>query len=115
MNLTIKIHKYRKVKVRLDWLIQRKYGFGYPHGIPAHFDSHKEEWSLVIVAEQIPDNNSRNQGLAWLLAEGAPHDWLSMGERFSVIEGTHVMAKGTVEEILTEEKFHKLLKSIRDE
>ena len=43
------------------------------------------------------------------MMESAPQEWLEVGNRFSICEGRHVMAKGVIEKVLSDEEWEELL------
>ena len=98
---------YRTVRVRLRWLITLPTGVlprGTSFARPARFENQDADWkqnawSLVIKADGVPDTTGQQSATARFLVDEAPHEWLSVGKRFTLYEDK-ALAEGVVEEIL---------------
>lgn len=97
----------RTVKISLRWLVNAPAGQsprGKQFARPACFD-HQEAgwkscaWSLVINTEGVPNAEGEQSATAKFLVDDAPHDWLSVGKRFTLYENIP-LAEGVVEQIL---------------
>jgi hypothetical protein len=97
----------RTVKISLRWLVDAPAGQSprsQRFSRPARFEHQGEDWtgnawSLVIDTEGVPDPKGQQSATATFLMADAPHDWLSVGKRFTLYENVPV-AEGVVEEIL---------------
>src|SRR4051794_13006479 len=97
----------RKVKIKLRWLVNAPGGQsprGQQFARPARFQNQGEDWtsnawSLVINTEGVPNAQSEQSATAKFLVADAPHDWLSVGKRFTLYENVP-LAEGVVEQIL---------------
>ena len=94
----------RKVQARLHWLIKMP---EKPLEIsrPARFDHQDENWtqnawSLVVTTEKSCEESYQTAVVRFLVPD-APHEWLSVGKRFTLFDGRSPLADGVVEKILT--------------
>ena len=99
----------RTVRVLLRWLVSEPASQS-PRGprfsTPARFDHQGENWtrdawSLIITTAGTPDAKGQQFATARFLVPDAPHEWLSVGKRFTLFEGKPI-AEGLVEEILAD-------------
>lgn len=98
----------RTVKIMLRWLVSAPTGQsprGQSFSRPARFENQGDDWtqnawSLVITTEGVPDAKGQQSATAKFLVADGPHDWLSVGKRFTLYEGKLALAEGVVEEIL---------------
>jgi len=97
----------RKVKIKLRWLVNAPAGQS-PRGQnftrPARFqhqgdDWKREAWSLAINTEGVPNDQGEQSASANFLMANAPHDWLSVGNLFTLYENVP-LAEAVVEQIL---------------
>ena len=87
-------------------------GFGYPQCCECYFEGKSIEgksWSLFSFTDGKPNSESKNHGVVCFMMESAPQEWLEVGNRFSICEGRHVMAKGVIEKVLSDEEWEELL------
>ena len=98
----------RRAKVLLRWLVNLPPNGQSPRGTrfsrPACFDHQGSDWkncawSLVINTEGIPNAQGEQSATAQFLVADAPHDWLSVGKRFTLYENVP-LAEAVVEQIL---------------
>lgn len=95
------------VRIQLRWLVTVPRGQsprGSSFSRPARFENQGNDWthnawSLDIKVEGVPDANGQQSATAKFVATDAPHDWLSVGKRFTLYEDI-ALAEGVVEEIL---------------
>ena len=95
-----------KANVLLRWLVSvpsRQSPRGKQFSLPARFDHQGEDWthdvwSLVIEVQGSPDPQGYQMASARFLAPGAPLDWLSVGNRFTLMEGRLPIATGEIRE-----------------
>jgi hypothetical protein len=100
----------RRVKILLHWIIPLHAGTlprGREFSVPARFDHQgfdwtKNAWSLVITSEETPDDTGDQPAIARFLMPDAPHEWLSVGRRFTLFEGSLELAEGVVEGVLSD-------------
>lgn len=98
----------RTAKILLRWLVNAPIGQSprdQRFSRPARFENQGEDWiqnawSLVITTEGVPDAKGKQSATAKFLVAGAPHEWLSVGKRFTLYEGELALAEGMVEKIL---------------
>lgn len=90
--------------VRLHWKVNTPKGVS-PRGnrfcAPARFADQGDDWinnawSLMVTFEEPPDSQGDQLGKAHFLVADAPHDWLSIGKRFTLFEGRLAIADGVV-------------------
>jgi hypothetical protein len=94
----------RSAEVRLHWLVgglSNHSPRGQRFSIPARFDHQKEDWlsdawSLVVEVEGVPDAHGYQVGHVKFLVPGAPHEWLSVGKKFTLFEGNLAVAEGEI-------------------
>jgi hypothetical protein len=55
-----------------------------------------EAWSLVLDFVEPPDDRLCHLAKVRFLVEGGPSDWLAAGTSFQLMEGSRVVAKGTI-------------------
>jgi hypothetical protein len=92
-------------KARLFWLLpedrvrpRRRGRFA----TPARFDLQTDEdwsanaWSLVVHPEGPLDPSGYQIAQIGFLVPDAPHDWLLVGEKFTLLEGPLAIARGEV-------------------
>jgi hypothetical protein len=69
---------------------------------PARFDHQSDEqwqtnaWSLLVDLDGQPDARDNQRGRAWFLMPNAPHDWLTEGAQFTILDGRIALAEGRV-------------------
>jgi hypothetical protein len=73
--------------------------------LPARFDHQTENWlsnawSLAIEVTGIQDAHGDLTGTARFLAPEAPHDWLSVGKKFTLFAGERAIAAGEILEVI---------------
>lgn len=96
----------RTAKVVLHWLERdRPFPRNQRFSRPARFDHQGQDWkqdawNLTVVTEGNVDAAGRQSATVKFLVPNAPHDWLSVGKRFTLIEGELALAEGVVEQIL---------------
>jgi hypothetical protein len=98
----------RTVKILLRWsmnLPTGRFQRGHSFSRPARFKDQGDDWtqnawSLVINTEGVPDAEGEQLANVKFLVADAPHDWLSIGKRFTLYEGSLALAEGVVKEIL---------------
>jgi hypothetical protein len=98
----------RSAEVRLLWLVGGLSNHS-PRGqricLPARFDHQSmqdwldDAWSLVVEVEGIPDALGNQIGNARFLVPNAPHDWLSVGKKFTLFEGNLAVATGEIQKV----------------
>ena len=95
----------RRVRILLHWLVELPLNGQSPRGprfaLPARFDHQGDEWendawSVVIITEGKPDRKGEQIAVARFLVSDAPHDWLTVGKRFTLFEGKLALAEGVV-------------------
>jgi hypothetical protein len=93
-------------RILLRWLVKVPTGQsprGQSFSRPARFDNQGDDWtqsawSLVINPTGAPDAKGQQSATARFLVADAPHDWLSVGRRFTLYEGTLALAECVVQE-----------------
>lgn len=97
----------RKVTILLRWLVPSgEIARCQKFSVPARFDHQGEDWtsnawSLTITTEGVPDAEGQQVGTARFLMPEAPHDWLSVGRRFTLFT-SEPLAEGLVERVLSD-------------
>lgn len=84
----------RTVKIQLRWLVSIPDGQsprGNRFSRPARFENQGTDWtlnawSLVINTEAAPNAQGEQSATASFLMPNAPHEWLSVGKRFTLHE-----------------------------
>ena len=97
----------RRVRIVLKWLMPPPpdgQSSLAPFSIPTRFEHQddnwrKDAWSLVITPEGIINDQGEQIGVARFLVDEAPHDWLVLGKRFTLVAG-QVVAEGLVTAVL---------------
>jgi hypothetical protein len=96
------------VKAALHWFelqSNRPFPRSQRFSRPARFEHQGEDrkqnaWSLTVITEGDVDAQGRQSAEVKFLVPEAPHDWLSIGKRFTLFEGELALAEGIVEYIL---------------
>lgn len=96
-------------KVLLHWLSgpSDRSPLGQHFSRPARFDHQGDDWtndawSLVVDVKGHPNNQGDQDGTVSFLTPAAPHEWLSVGKKFTLFEGRTPVAKGEVKQVLSE-------------
>jgi hypothetical protein len=103
----------KRARAKIHWLSPSEGGRTAPPGGPRYVtivrfessvcDWQKDAWSLVIEFDQPPNNAGEHTALVWFLAydkPDVPHDLLRVENKFELLEGTRVVAQGTIVEEL---------------
>jgi hypothetical protein len=100
----------RTAKVTLHWIpsaADRPFQPPQNFTQPARFDHQDEKdwqgnaWSLTVHTEGDVDSEGRQSASVRFLMPNAPHDWLSVGKRFTIWSG-RPLAEGVIKEILSD-------------
>ncbi len=96
----------RRVNARLRWKVPLPPGGLSPRGrrfvVPVRFEEQgddwtKDAWSLAVEIKSPPERDGTQAAVVHFLMDEAPSEWLSLGRRFSLFEGSLWLADGTVE------------------
>src|SRR5262249_12313861 len=96
----------RTVRADLQWLTREQGGrhappIGPTYSTVAKFEAQgddwlKEAWSVVVTFTSQPNAERRHEVAIRFLGREAPQEYLSLGSRFSLMEGARAVAEGIV-------------------
>ena len=99
----------KRARAKIKWLSPEEGGrkkppmgpTGTEYFAPSHFENDivfwpKHTWSLVVQFDEPSTGSLEIMAVVWFLFPDAPHDFLSEGNRFELLEGNQIIAKGEI-------------------
>jgi hypothetical protein len=91
----------KDVKARIRWLLSHEGGrktlpSGLRYSTIAYFENAADAWSIIADFNEAPDQGTETIATICFLSMEAPTELLSPGNRFDLVEGERVVARGEV-------------------